>query len=206
MRIEIDIPVDGGQVTITAIDLAGDAWADYVSYRDEGRDAHRSGDIPRRNRALRSALIHLFAHLEGVAGGLYNRLQRDRPDFAPFAAKPGRSCTLKAQISGLTAHASRQMGAAVQEPTLRYKPLRDILVHPYIKKSSADAATGEVVELTEVDLFKLSVEDLEAEGAVIDAWLNQICGLYAFTRFHDTLQLCATYANELGNGPEPHKL
>lgn len=207
MKVEIIIS-DGGHVTIKAVDLTGDVWDDYLHYIEQARGSQSSNDLHGTNRGLRAALGNLIAHLEGVVSGLYLKLQSTRSDFKPLKRPDGR-CTLKVQISDLRKHARQQMRRHLPYLRLRLKALRDILVHPTITKIDPDGPPGYKIELSEVDLFDLTISTLSADGEHISQWLDRVCTLYSYTRIHDTRKIVDDFKAKLGGeltGSEPRRI
>jgi hypothetical protein len=202
MKIRITIPAAGNPVTIKAVDLTGATWHDYGYYLAEAERANAAGDAVATNRALRAALINLFAHLEGVVAGLHSGLVRAGSDFMPTKRSDRRYCTLKDQVNDLCNYAERRMNRRLDPPRMHYKLLRDIVVHPSITKTAWDFEANKEVDLSEVDLFELSVDGLRDEGKRFDKWLDQVCSSYGFSRFHDTYGLCKNFADPLTGGSE----
>ena len=64
-----------GVVQIAAYCLTTDSWQDYLSFRDEAREALRRADRRRANRNLRAALLSLFSHVEGVLNNICEKIQ-----------------------------------------------------------------------------------------------------------------------------------
>lgn len=211
MKLVVEPFEDGKSVTIAAIDLTGDAWSDYLHYIDQARELESSGDLHGTNRALRSALGNLIAHLEGVVSGLHLKLQETRIDFKPFTRPDGR-CTVKSQISHLRNHAKQHMHCPLPYLRLRLKPLRDILVHPSISKTAYDEGTGREIILSELDLFDLTFSELSREGRQISQWLDRLCAIYEYTRIHDTEKIIKDFVEKVGefgmklSGPGPKRL
>lgn len=206
MRVELRISPDGKHVTIKAIDLTGDTWHDYVHYLEEARKSEASNDLHATNRALRAALANLIAHLDGVVTALHEKLRKTRSDFQTRKRRDGKQCTLKDRILDLKKHAKQQMNSHLPYLRLRLKPLRDILVHPSITKTDQDETTDRQIELSELDLFGLSVESLSDEGSHISSWLDRLCAVYSYTRIHDTYSIAKEFTDALGTGPEPRRM
>ena len=210
MRVEVTY--DGEHLIIKAVDLTGDAWDDYLHYLEQARSSQASNDLHGTNRALRDALGHLIAHLEGVVTGLYNKLRDTRSDFRPRIRLDGRHCTLRDQIADLRKHARQQMKNPLPYLPLRLKALRDILVHPTITKIDPDKGASDQIKLSELDLFDLTLSSLTADGNRISQWLDRLCGIYGYTRLHDTYKVIEDVkakVKELGvelAGPEPRRI
>lgn len=207
MRIVVSIPPSGSPVTIKAIDLTGNTWEDYRYYLAEAERASVAKDVRATHRALRSALVNLFAHVEGVVAGLHSRLLKDRPDFAPTRRRDGRYCSLKNQINDVCSYANNRMNKHLEPPQMHYKLLRDIVVHPNITKDSWDIESNEKIELSELDLFDMTVDGLGEEGKRLDGWLDQLCSTYGYARLHDTHEPCKGFGDSLGDGSaEPRRV
>jgi len=180
-----------------AIDLSGDTWRDYLHYLAEARQAETGSDERGKNRALRGAIANLFAHLDAVVSNLHDRLGRHR-DFVAYRPRSGRFCTLKDKIDAIQSYTNRCLHVGLPALDLSLKPLRDILMHPSINKQGTHSDTREPVKLSEVDLFSLSVAEVERCGQQIDKWLSRVCKLHNDVRFHDTRNICREYAAALG--------
>ena len=167
MEIEATFGPDG-MVKVKAVDLVGDAWHDYLHFLAEARKAESVGDLRATNRALRAALGNLFAHLDGVIGGLYGHMRETSADFEP-SRRRGRDASLKDRVSRLKQYAVRRRRSPLPYLSLRLKPLRDILAHPNITKR---ALGGDDV-LSAVDLFELTPTALDEEGNRIADWLDK---------------------------------
>jgi regulator of replication initiation timing len=211
MKVKIVISKTDGHVTIKAVDLTGDAWDDYLYYIEQARRSQLSNDLHGTNRALRAALGNLIAHLEGVVSGVHLKLQKSRNDFKPLKRPDGR-CTLKSQILDLRKHAREQMSRPLPYLRLHLKPLRDILVHPTITKTDRDEATGAKIELSELDLFDLTLSRLSTDGNHVSQWLDRLCALYGYKRVHDTHKMIKDLTGKMealgvkSTGPEPRRM
>jgi hypothetical protein len=196
MKITIAVGQDGS-AHVKAIDLKGDVWRDYLQYLAEARQAEGASDERGKNRALRSALANLFAHLDGVVSGLHKRL-RQRSDFVAHQPPSGRFCSLKNKIDDIQNYTTSYSSTGLTALELQLKPLRDILMHPSITKQDTDPATRQQVKLSEADVFDLAVPDLDGCGQQIDKWLSQVCRIHNYSRFHDTRGICREWARALG--------
>ncbi|MFZ0827257.1 MAG: hypothetical protein WAO02_07520 [Verrucomicrobiia bacterium] len=205
MRVEIEFGTDGRAV-VKAIDLTGDAWRDYLHYLAETQQAEAASNRRTKNRALRSALANLFAHLDGVVTGLHDRLRR-KNEFAPYKPPSGRYCTLKNKIDDIRRYTIQRLRIRLPVLDLKLKPLRDVLMHPGVTKLATDRATGIPGELSEADLYSLTAKDIDACGQQIDRWLSQVCRAHNIDRFHDTKRICKEWAENLGTMEhEPQEL
>jgi regulator of replication initiation timing len=196
----------GDQTTLKVVDLTGDAWHDYEFYMEEARKSESLNDLHATNKALRAALGNLIAHLDGVVTGLHEKLLKTRKDFRSRKLEEGKQCTLRDRVLDLRRHAERQMEEDLPSLRLKLKPLRDILVHPNITKKTLDESSGRQIELTEIDLFNLTVKNLSREGHHISRWLDRLCEIYKYTRIHDTEEICDKFGKILGKASKPERM
>jgi hypothetical protein len=205
MRVEA-IMSPSGQTTVRAIDLVGDTWRDYEYYLEEARKSESLGDLHATNRALRAALQNLIAHLDGVVTGLHQKLLKTEEDFRSPRLEEGKQPTLKGRVQDLRRHAYQQMNESLPSFRPHLKLLRDILAHPRITRPIEDEKTNETIELSEIDLFNLTVKDLSLEGQRISRWLDRLCKIYKYTRIHDTEKICEQFGKIFGKGSKPQRI
>ena len=103
-------------------------------------------------------------------------------------------------------HADRQMNEHLPYLRPRLKLLRDILVHPSITRHIRDEKGDRLIELTEIDLFNLTVENLSREGQYISRWLDKLCEIYKYIRIHDTEKICDEFGKVIGNPSKPQRM
>jgi hypothetical protein len=140
--------------------------------------------------------------LEGVVSALHRSLRLDDQEFRCERREDKlRGVSLCDQIRDLRRDAERRKRKSLPYLDLKLKFFRDILAHPSITKSVSppvqfrsfpggqkDVRLLDAHILSEFDLYSLTAADVEADGTIIDRWLNQLCELYQYPRFPDTKQ------------------
>lgn len=197
-------PADGSarQTTGVAVDLAADLWEDCRHYIAEARREELNGarSFQAVNRAIRGAVFALCSHLEGVVSGVHRSLQDDTR-FVCQRSSNGRESSLCDKIRDFRNDAKHRLGTALPYLELKLKLLRDILAHPgitkpmrlprHIKIMSFPGGQSELQlvdnrVLSEVDLYFLTIDEVENDAEAINHWLDRLCGLYQYSRFPDT--------------------
>ncbi len=186
--VSVDIG-QGGKIAISVIDLIGDLWSDFRYFMAEAASSDQHEDPHARNRNLRAALVCLMAHTEGVISGIIEKIDRvARVDLVTDA------CFTK-KVEGLRGHAAAR-GGRIPYLDLRCKALRDVLVHPGIKRTYRTSTTSKET-VGDSDLYDLTVMSLEYDGASVDRWLQEICELYNYIRQEDTEAILRDVSAEL---------
>ncbi|MBX9580533.1 MAG: hypothetical protein K2X87_09510 [Gemmataceae bacterium] len=217
-------PADGSGTkrTAYAVDLASDLWEDFQLYLADAKREEGSGvPSPALSRAVRGAIWCLCNHAEGVISGVHEKLLKEDAGFKDVHLKrlkedrgkgKGKLCGKAADLRTYTEiQKSIQLGV----PPLRLKLFRDIIAHPGITKEEplpqpvevrtfiggqSEVTVSETATLTEVELYQLRPEAIEADAQEIDRWLTELCRLYKYPRFPDTQKAVEEALRPYGGG------
>jgi hypothetical protein len=194
----VEILVDSqDQLSVRAVDLVGDSWFEYLEHLQEAQQFERSNNTYKRNRALRSALLSLISHLDGVVSGLCNTLEKEDSRFK-LLSKTGRAtCTLKDKMLYLKDYVLQKKQKRLPYINLELKPLRDILVHPNVTKRHFNTKKKGYEEIDQSNLFDVSFTELHAAGKMVDRWLGSLTAIFKYPRGYDTKRLAEDMARGL---------
>lgn len=183
--VKIVINADGRKATISSFSMTTDSWEDFEWFVSVAEMSEKKGRLRERNRALRAALLSLFAHLEGVVYRIWHLYGESMPKR--YAGT--RLCDLTRNIHC----AAKELGRVPYINFRLGKHLRDIVVHPGIEI----AFENEV--LTQASVFeRLRPETIRELAGMISDWLDAVCCLFEVPRFSDTESAVKHWGNVLG--------
>jgi hypothetical protein len=193
----VEILVDGNNhLSVRATDLIGDAWHDFLEAFARADVLQQHGQTYDTNREIQIALTKLVTHLDGVVCGMCKYLKGSLGDFRPPEYGKRKDCTLAQKIEYLTAYVQNVRRLPLQALDLSFKVFRDLLIHPYANKSLL-ANTGDKKQITQGDIFDVTVDDLKIAKSAVDEWLGTITELFKYPRGYHTQRLAKHFLEKV---------
>ena len=183
----VDIIIDeNDRLSVRAVDLIGDAWLETLEALTRAEEADRQGCLHDVNRELHTAITKLATHLDGVVCGMCDCLKQTLPDFRPPQYGKYKDCTLRQKIKYVTGYVWRFRGVSLPRFDLRFKVLRDLLVHPHSRKSVPSTGGGAGDLISQGDVFDLTIDDLRTAVSMVDGWLGAVTKMFQYPRGYHT--------------------
>jgi len=194
----VDILVDeNDHLSVRAVDLIGDAWHHFLEALARAEEFQRQRRTHDTNREVQLALRKLATHLDGVVCGMCECLKQRLSDFRPPEYGKRKDCTLAQKIDYLTAYVQEVRRLRLPTLDLKFKVFRDLLIHPYAKKSLPPDAEGKKMQIGQSDIFDVTVDDLKVAKSMVDGWLGAVTALFDYPRGYHTGRLAEDFAAKL---------
>jgi hypothetical protein len=79
---------------------------------------------------------------------------------------------------------------------LSFKVFRDLLIHPYVTKS-LPGGQHQKRELSQGDIFDVTLDELKVARAMVDRWLGDVTALFEYPRGYHTDRLARDFSQRL---------
>ncbi len=120
-------------------------------------------------------------------------LEKTLGDFKQPKFGRRQDCSLAHKIAYITSYVTESRGLAIRELDLSFKVFRDLLIHPYVRKSLRQGREPKR-ELSQADIFDLTLDEMQQACSMVDQWLGDVTRLFEYPRGYDTERLAKDYA------------
>ncbi len=174
-----------GDTTIAAYCLKTDIWHDYLTFKEDAKQAISRNDLRNANRYLRVSVLCLFSHLEAVVNDIVNR--KSIPEiYGSRLCDRTKSIRSEAEKFGRVPYLNFRLE----------KMLRDLVAHPGVTKDFVQNDETETLDSASV-FEKLDLQTLEALERKISPWIDTVCRLLNVERFSDTAKIVGEFSGKL---------